>query len=213
MITSFFVLAWKDAGGTFFPDGAQRSISCNHLNEGLCGLTLDGEIVPLPTTTKLISQAGTDFQKATVAIPSGTVTINPLAFQDAGFKSVNRIKDMTTLQITYVDATDYASKVGICNDCCTPQTCISVTPSVSGSPGATTTTIIWTENARATGYEYVNVENPDDCEDPIVSGTFTADATVSLTGLTTDTTYCFAVRALCGAGNFSTWEFVQFTTA
>lgn len=212
MRKSFSVLAWKDAGGTFFPDGITRTISCNHIKEGDFGLALYGEIVPLPTTTLPVDVAGTDLQHRETSIPPGTVLLNTTQFTDSGYKQVTRIKDLDTLQITYVDTTDYATQVDTCNDCCIPGTCNIVTPSVSGTPGTTTATIVWTAPTKApVGYEYNVVANSGTCLAPTI-GIFVDVATASLTGLTANTTYCFAVRVICGTGNYSGWNYVQFTT-
>jgi large repetitive protein len=68
----------------------------------------------------------------------------------------------------------------------------------------------WTEAGSATTWEYVYGVTP--VSEPTGSGTSTTTRPVNLTGLDSDTTYDWWVRAVCGVGDESGWVSSTFTT-
>jgi len=212
MRKSFTVLAWQDSAGTFFPAGAQRTISCDHINEGNYGLALNGQITKLPTSTVPIGFTGTDFQHQVASIHPGTLLSDPTAYTNSSFKVVTRVKDLSNNNVTYVDAADYLAKFGDCNKCCTPINCTPILNVRTTALGTTTATVAWDASSQATVYEYVNVIRSGSCVTPAGTGTITTATSVSFTGLTGGSVYCFAVRQRCSATNFSAWTLFQYTT-
>lgn len=212
MIKTFRVLVWMDALALNWPDGKYVDLQCAHVNEGEWGVNMNREIIPLPTSTVPLSETGSQFEKEVVGVPAGRAYTDTKHFTDAGFKVCVRVKEIGTNNVYYVDKTSYDTEHSKCNDCCTPGECVAPTPEVTAGPTSTTATIGWDDIERAVGYEWVLTEEAGDCEDPVGAGTFAEDNSVALTGLTAETEYCFAVRTICGAGRYSDWAFVQFTT-
>lgn len=206
------VLIWQDLGGRYFPNGAYRDLSCTHTTDGTWGINMSGEVIPTGTATVPVSQPGTQFEKDTLGIRAGKIYVDTTRFPDAGFKATIRVKDMINQNTYYVDLAAYNDAIDQCNECCTSAACADPIPDVSVIPTDTTVSIAWPAVDGVIGYEWVNVENGSACVDPVTDGTFTTELSVDITGLTPDTTYCFAVRSLCGADNFSAWAFVQYTT-
>lgn len=126
---NIYVLTWKDSNSNYFPNGVSRQISCNHINEGTFGVSIRGEVFPLPQTQILpagspptysppiISPPSSDYNQETVMVLAGSITkpVYPFSTADANFKICIKLKDMTTLITYYVDATDYTNKIVGCN--------------------------------------------------------------------------------------------------
>ncbi|WKZ61941.1 MAG: fibronectin type III domain-containing protein [Saprospiraceae bacterium] len=86
----------------------------------------------------------------------------------------------------------------------TPPSCLPPSALTSSNITATTADISWTppSPAPSNGYEYYySTSNTP----PGGSGTPTAGTSVSLSGLTSNTTYYFWVRSDCGGSGYSTW--------
>lgn len=207
------VLIWQDLGGRYFPAGAYRDLSCTHTTDGTWGINMSGEIVPTITATVPVSQPGTNFEKDSLGIRPGKIYVNTAHFGDSSFKSTVRVKDMVNQNTYYVDLTSYNDAIDDCNECCTPTACGDPVPALVAPALSTSADIAWPAVDGVSGYEWVNIQSDVDCEDPVTDGTFTTDVSVALTGLTADTNYCFAVRSICGGGNFSAWALLGFTTA
>lgn len=97
-----------------------------------------------------------------------------------------------------------------------PFTTLSTGPSCPAVTGLTATaitgtnaTINWSAATGSLGYQYVINTT---VTDPTGSGTNTTATTANATTLTAGTTYYAHVRDSCGAGNFSAWTTVPFTT-
>ena len=94
----------------------------------------------------------------------------------------------------------------------TPPSCLPPSALTSSNITATTADISWTppSPAPSNGYEYYySTSNTP----PGGSGTPTAGTSVSLSGLTSNTTYYFWVRSDCGGSGYSTWAGpASFTT-
>lgn len=212
MIKTIRVVVWKDSLSLNWPSGKYVELNCAHVSEGEWGVNMNGEIIPVATSTVPVSQPGTQFEKDTLGVPAGQAYTDTKHFTDAGFKVCVKVKDLVTNNVLFVDKTSYDAAIGTCNGCCAPGECLATTPSVGLGPTATTAKIVWDAVDRAVGYEWVVVAESGDCVAPETEGTFTPDTSANLTGLTAETDYCFAVRTICGAGRYSEWSFVQFTT-
>jgi hypothetical protein len=205
------VLTWKDSLSLNFPSGRRVDLRCAHVKEGEWGINIKGEIIPTATATVPVSEPGTQFQKDTLGISAGKAYTDINHFTDANFKACVRVKELETNNVYYVDKTSYDAAIAGCNTCCT-TTCVAPAPEVTAGPASTTATVAWTGISNVVGYEWVATAHVGACPDPTGDGTFTQERSVNLTGLTPITAYCFAVRSICGAGIFSDWAFVQFTT-
>lgn len=207
----FFVKTYKDNSGLYPPAGVSVAINCNHIKIADYGINMQGEIVPLPNATEIPGvTSGTDLQHGTVMVPQGNI-FPPSYFADSDFKNVTHIKDMVTLRDYYVDTTDYATKVINCNPIAYVTTCNSVGSLATGTITATTAVINWTKVLGSVGIEYIN-KTADVA--PVIDGTFVDvnTQTLTVTGLTTATTYYFWVRTIC-QGMKSAWTRVSYTTS
>lgn len=94
-----------------------------------------------------------------------------------------------------------------------PPPCNEVIPSVDAVTDTTVDIILATfGGATPIGYEYVvTPSGGDPCGIPVGPGTISPGTSISVTGLTPATDYCFAVRTICGSGN-SAWTTTPFTT-
>ena len=91
-----------------------------------------------------------------------------------------------------------------------PPACGAPSPTVSNVLTASAT-LSWAAVPTATvGYEYV-LDNV--ATNPTGAGTAISALTYSPAGLAANTTYYFHLRSVCGAGSFSTWSTISFTTA
>lgn len=117
------VLVWKDSNGLYFPTGKYVFINCNHQKEGNYGVNISGESFPVPTNTvppgTISSPPGayTNFEQQTALVDAGNVfgSVTPFVSDDPKYKKCVRVKDFTTMITYYVDATDYANKIPLCN--------------------------------------------------------------------------------------------------
>lgn len=93
---------------------------------------------------------------------------------------------------------------------CPPPTGLTATPD---EEDGTMVNVSWTEPdpAPAGGYDWAIYEC-DDVYTVIQSGN-TSDGDIEITGLTPSTCYIFAIASVCGEGDLSTYQTVQFTTA
>ena len=215
MRKQFIATIWRDNLGLYWPSGKTQIISCNFSYDGEWYINMNNEEYPAKSATKTLGEVGTDAQHAQVTVREGAVYTNPVAFPPPGFKHVVRVKDMDSQRTFYVDYDSYNSNVVTCNDCCIPVACNVVTPTVDGEPTDTGATIELAYTGPAVvGFEYVvTPSGGDDCEDPTTPGTLTTETTVTVTGLTAETEYCFCVRTVCGVERYSAWTCIQFTTA
>jgi len=119
MQTYIGVKVWKDDTALYFPSGVTRQITCKHVNEGSYGVNIKGEVFPLPSTTipPLATPSGNSYQSGSAHVDAGNVygSTTPFATGDSNYKLCIKIKDLTTLVTSYVDATDYAAKISGCN--------------------------------------------------------------------------------------------------
>lgn len=210
-LLQFFVRTYKDNSALYPPDGVSVAINCNHIRIADYGINTVGEIVPLPRATEIPGvTAGTDLQHGTVMVPQGSI-FPPNYFADSNFKNVTHIKDMVTSRDYYVDTADYTTNVINCNPVAYVTSCDSVSNLAHGALTATTAVISWTKVLGSVGVEYINkTANVT----PVIDGTF-ADVntqTLTITGLTTATTYYFFIRTIC-QGMKSAWTSVSYTTA
>ncbi len=121
-LLNFPVLVWKDDTALYFPDGVSRLISCNHVNEGTFGVNIRGEVFPLPSATVVQvasppTSPPTDFNSGAAFVSAGNVygTSTPFVAGTADYKACIRIKDLTNLVTSYVDATSYNANIYKCN--------------------------------------------------------------------------------------------------
>jgi hypothetical protein len=90
------------------------------------------------------------------------------------------------------------------------STCPPITGLAVSAITGTSATVSWTAvTSGSLGYQYV-INNT--VTDPTGSGTNTTATSTSPTGLTAGTTYYAHVRDSCGAGSFSAWSTIPFTT-
>ena len=205
------VLAYKDDNGFYGAAGAGRQISCSHQNEGKWYINNKGELTGLPTTTVPLSRPGNQYQHGANYVDYGTTNKDANRFPDSDYKAVYKIKDTMTGITTYVDTTDWDSKIIACNPVPYPSICSAPTSLSAGTPAATTATITFTEGVNATGYEWVNQVTPG--TQPVIAGTFASSSPILLTGLTPAHAYRFWIRTICAAMYKSSWVSVNFTTA
>jgi hypothetical protein len=90
------------------------------------------------------------------------------------------------------------------------STCPPITGLAVSAITGTSATVTWTPiTTGSLGYQYV-IDNM--VTDPTGSGTNTTATATSPTGLMAGTTYYAHVRDSCGAGSFSAWNTIPFTT-
>ena len=209
-----FCTVYKDDAALYLPSGANKQISCSHQFIGVFGINMQGEEVPIPSTTKppLSASPGNSEQSANALVQVGQVWINTSYFGDTNFKVVAKVKDYTTRNTLYVDAASYNANIGKCNFVAEPQACTVVTSLINTAKTATTASFSWVLPTGAVGIEYINNTSSTA---PTGDGTYQDGGTntVSITGLTTATTYYFHVRTICGLGSASTWAVIQYTTS
>jgi len=122
-LLNFYVKVWKDDTALYFPNGETRSISCNHVKEGTFGVNIRGEVFAVQGTTYIPVQSSpptsppTSSEGQTAIVQAGNVygTATPFASGSANYKTCVRVKDLTNLVTSYVDADDYATNVVQCN--------------------------------------------------------------------------------------------------
>jgi hypothetical protein len=140
-LVNIYVLCWKDSNATYFPNGVQRMINCNHQNEGLYTVTTRGKVTALPNTTIVPpprvtsppSSPPTDWQTEQAFVAAGGVfggPISPLTSPPTPGNTGTiqgsippgsdvhlcyKIKDMTTQITYYCDVNDYNIKIPGCN--------------------------------------------------------------------------------------------------
>lgn len=207
------VLVYKEDSQLWLPSGTTRWISCDHIDLGVWGINMSGEIVPVPTTTVPPSESSDNnsYETATVLVQVGRVWVSQSYFSGNTFKVVVKVKDMTTNIVSFVDAMSYNSNIATCNFVPTVSTCNEPTGLVTSAITSSGATVSWTAAPGTVGIEYVNNTS---ATPPTGSGTFQdiSDANVSLTGLTADTQYHFWIRTICGPGIQSDWTSVIYTT-
>jgi len=217
MRKQFLATIWRDNLGLYWPEGKLEIISCNFVNDGVWYININNEEYPAKSATKTIIplQPGTDTQHEQVPVREGNVYLNPVAYPGPGFKETVRVKDLDSQRTFWVDKESYDNNVVTCNDCCIPVACTSPSPAVDGEPSDTEATIEITYDGPAVvGFEYVvTPSGGDDCEDPTTPGVLSTSKTITVTGLTAETEYCFCVRTVCGVERYSDWVCIQFTTA
>lgn len=89
------------------------------------------------------------------------------------------------------------------------STCATPTGLAASGVTTTTATLTWTAVTGATGYEYVLDQLSGN---PAGAGTPTTAVTYAAGPLTPFTTYYMHIRTNCGAGGFSAWVTISFTT-
>ncbi len=203
MNRQFNVLAYKAQAGSYYGAAGQRvPINCDHSVIGDFGMNPDGQILDLPPEAVVTGGA-----KAVLVPPAtGFPTVNE---PNLSLTAVKLIKDNVLQTAYYVDATDYASAVVVCNPIPYASACPGVTD-LAATPGTTDADISWTETPGIVGVEYANL----DVDVEPSSGTFLAagTGTVNVTGLTTTTTYYFFVRTICTGAVTSAWSRVEYDT-
>lgn len=207
-------LVYKENNNFYGPSGLNKRISCNQIFLGLMGINTIGEEVPVPYTTipPLSASPGNSYQSANVLIQVGQVWVDKKFFGDSSFKVVAKVKDLDTNSVFYVDADSYNTNLVLCNFVPEPSFCPLVTNISAGTPGATTATITWNGVPGAAGIEWVNNTSSSA---PSGDGAYLdgGTETLSLTGLTTATTYHIWIRTICGQGSRSAWTSKTYTTA
>lgn len=209
-----FCLVYKDDAALYLPAGANKQISCSHLNLDIWGVNMQGEEVPVPFTTipPLSASPGNSEQSANALVRVGGVWVNSKYFGDPNFKVCVKVKDYTTRNTLYVDAASYNANIALCNFVPEPQSCTVVTNLVNTAKTATTANFSFVLPAGAVGVEYINNTT---FTAPTGDGTYQdgGTTTIAITGLTTATTYYLHVRTICGLGSSSAWTVVTYTTS
>lgn len=205
----FNALVYKEGSQIWAQAGLIRRISCSFQYMGVFGINMQGVEVPISTRQNTTKEGGTDFQTANVLISVGNVWVNQAQFGDPNFRVVVKVKDMDSGIVSYVDAISFNTNVVSCNFVPTPSFCPLVT-NISVVHAVTTATISWTGVPAAAGVQWINNTSGTT---PVVNGTFEPTNSVSLTGLTTATTYHFWIRTICTGGVLSAWTSVTYTTS
>lgn len=204
------VLVYKENTTVWPAEGRTRRISCNLQYMGIFGINMQGQEVPVPTTSEVPEDAGTDWQTANVLIGIGRVWVNRAQFNNSNFHVVVKVKDMNSNIVSYVDVDSFNTNIVLCNNIPAPSFCPLVTGLSAGTPAATTATITWTAVPGASGVEWINNTSGTT---PVINGQYEPGTSVALTGLTTATEYHFWVRTICSSGVLSAWTSLVYTTA
>lgn len=211
-IKSIRVKIWRDADSLYFPGGHNIDLSCTHIQEGVWGVNMNGEIIPAQTSTVPAGETGTDYQKQSLMVPAGRVYSSPTHFSDSSFKVVVKVKDMTNLNTYYVDQDSYNAAIDNCNGCCTPGTCGNV-EYTSVTPDIFSATAEWAAVEGAVGYEWIVLLSSDSGTVAPTSGwASTTDTTATQDSLEPVTDYYFAVRSVCPGNVKGAWVYYQFRT-
>ena len=208
--TSVYYLVYKEGTTVWATTGQTRRISCNMQYMGVFGINMQGEEVPVPTRTNTTSEGGTSFQTANVLISIGNVWVNKAQFNNPNFHVVVKVKDMDSDVVFYVDANSFNANVSQCNRVSVPGSCPAISNPIA-TPAVTTATIAWAAIPAVSGYEYVNSTTNTA---PSGSGTYLppTPTSVTVTGLTTATSYYFWIKTICSGGVSSAWQVVPYTT-
>lgn len=119
---NIYVKCWLDANGTYYPNGKTVMLNVKHQKEGYFGVTVRGEVFPIPSAdvvppplTTSPPTTYTDFQQQTAMVSEGTIfpqpSPYPVSTDGIQMKSTVRVKDLTTMVTSYLDAADYAAQV------------------------------------------------------------------------------------------------------
>lgn len=203
MNRQFYVRAYRgDAGAWYGPDGQKVAINCNHTVVGDYGMNAEGQIVELPPAD--VVTAGGKSVLVSHATPFPDTTQPGLSLI-----AVKLIKDKDLQTAWYVDAIDYASSVVACNPVAYVTSCPGVSNLIA-TPDETEAVITWDETPGIVGVEYSNSTVDVEPE----SGTFLGGGTgeVTITGLTTATSYYFFIRTICAGAVTSDWSRVEYET-
>lgn len=137
-------------------------------------------------------------------VPNGTYTMRVLSTWGADGTTPGPNGSGGCGAYQYGNFQDFSLIVG------TPTPCNAPTGLATSGITATAATISWAASAGAQSYEYaVNTS----ATPPTGSGTFIGTTTYNATALTASTPYYAHVRSYCGAGNYSPWTTIPFTTA
>lgn len=207
-------LVYKEDSVLYLPAGQYKRVYCNQQYISVVGINLQGEELPVPTTTvpPTPNADANDEQAAMVLIPVGNVWVNTSYFGDSNFKVCVKVKDMQTATVFYIDAANFATNIVNCNAAGSVTTCPSVTNGVASGITSSAATITFTLPGGAAGIEWVNGTSGTA---PAGHGTLlpAPGNSVSLTGLTTGTTYHFFARTICAGGVEGAWVGTAFTTS
>jgi GEVED domain/Secretion system C-terminal sorting domain/Fibronectin type III domain len=138
------------------------------------------------------------------SVPNGTYTMRVLSTWGADGTSPGANGSGGCGAYQYGNFQDFSLIVG------TPTPCNAPTGLTVTGITATNASISWAASPGAQSYEYaINTSTTP----PTGSGTFIGTTTYNASGLTASTPYYAHVRSYCGAGNYSPWTTVPFTTA
>lgn len=210
----FMPLIYKQGPNLWLPAGQNLQLSCDLDIQGVYGINMAGEEVPLPTTTTPPLAASPGKQSQYVLIAPGGVWLSQTYFSDTSFKICIKVKDRANGNlVSYVDLTSWNTLFPTaCNFVPEPGICSIPTNISAGTPGTTTATITYVPEPGSVGVEWINNTSGTT---PVIDGTY-ADASVTsiaITGLSATTAYHFWIRTICGAGSRSAWTSITYTTA
>lgn len=207
-------LIYRQNSVLYLPAGQYKRVNCNQQYMGVWGINLAGEEIPVPTTTVPPASGGTttQFQSATVLIPTGRVWVDTAYFGDANFKVVVKVKDMQTGDVFYIDAANFATNILKCNAVGAVTSCPNASNLVVSGITTTGATVTFTLPGGPAGIEWVNSTSGTT---PAGHGTLlpAPGNSVAVTGLTTGTLYHFFARTLCAGGVEGAWVSVSYTTS
>lgn len=191
-IDNIKILAYRDDSG-FLSPACNKLVPCDHEMVGPVALNLHADVSVCETV-----------------IPQGTsFAAGSTEFADL----VQTYKIKTSNGFMWVDKTDYDSKIGQCNGCCTQGVCNLPTGVTAGSITTTGATISFTPatGTPAAGYEWI-VKTANVA--PVINGTYAAGSPIVVTGLATGTAYYVFIRTICSSTNRSAWTAsITFTTS
>lgn len=163
-----------------------------------------------PVTAEIVSFATGYLDSATIDPATGIVTLTAKNPVDPVGSIVLATYRVTCPDGGYDEADIYGSIAGSGEACEQPSSFEPVV--VSAAPAPFTADIEWTAPAvdPALGYEWKLYETSD-LGTPVQTGT-SADKTVAVTGLASNTEYVFYVRSVCEEGIYSAYSNQEFST-
>lgn len=170
---------------------------------------------PTPSNNKLTVEANNGSGWAVVwSDTTNAPNWRPIAF------SLGASYSVANLQIRFVVDKDLTGNADFYDDLLLDEVKVSETPScfppsnlVASNVTGTSASVTWTAPASApgNGYEYYySTSSTAPTASTPASGTVTTGTTVSLTGLSNNTTYYVWVRSVCAANDKSSWTVTNF---
>jgi Secretion system C-terminal sorting domain/GEVED domain len=137
------------------------------------------------------------------AVPNGTYTMRFISSWGSSGTGVSINGTGGCGAYQYGNFQDFSLIVGA------PTPCNPPTNIVASNILATSAIFNWAAIAGANSYEYAITTSPT----PPASGTFNASNNLAASSLLAATNYFIHIRTYCGAGNYSAWSSIPFTTA